>query len=83
MRITFKTAGGMVKYLPTGCRGNSAEITVADGATPRDVMTQLDIPPDGAYLVTRNGEAVRTAMRDTVSLTEGDTLAIMPPLRGG
>ena len=83
MRITFKTAGGMVKYLPSGSTGNSAEITVADGATPRDVMTQLGIPPDGAYLVTHNGAAVFSAARDTVSLTEGDTLAIMPPLKGG
>ena len=83
MRITFKTASGMVKYLPPGSRGSSAEITVADGATPRDVMTKLGIPPDGTYLVTRNGEAVRIAARDTVILAEGDTLAIMPPLRGG
>ena len=83
MRITFKTASGMVKYLPAGSRGGSAEITVADGATPSDVMTQLGIPPDGTYLVTRNGMAVRTAERDSTSLAEGDTLAIMPPLRGG
>ena len=83
MRITFKTASGMVKYLPSGSTGNSAEITVAHGATPRDVMTQLGIPPDGTYLVTHNGAAVRIAARDTVTLTEGDTLAIMPPLKGG
>ncbi len=83
MRILFRTASGMVKYLPPGAAGNCAGITVADGATPRDVMTQLGIPPDGAYLVTRNGAAVRSAMRDTVNLAENDTLAIMPPLRGG
>ncbi len=83
MRITFKTASGMVKYLPAGSRGASAEITVAHGATPRDVMTQLGIPPDGTYLVTHNGAAVRSAARDTVIMAEGDTLAIMPPLKGG
>ena len=83
MRITFKTASGMVKYLPPGAAGNSAGITIADGATPRDVMTQLGIPPDGVYLVTHNGEAVPIAMRKTVILAEGDTLAIMPPLKGG
>ncbi len=83
MRITFKTASGMVKYLPPASRGSSAEITVADGATPRDVMTQLGIPPDGAYLVTHNGAAVPTAMRASLALAENDTLAVMPPLKGG
>ncbi len=83
MRITFKTASGMVKYLPAGSGGASAEITVADGATPRDVMAQLGIPPDGTYLVTHNGSAVPTAMRASVALAENDTLAVMPPLKGG
>lgn len=83
MRITFKTASGMVKYLPAGSRGASAEITVADCATPRDVMAQLGIPPDGTYLVTHNGAAVPTAQRSTLTLTENDTLAVMPPLKGG
>ena len=73
----------MVKYLPPGSSGSSAEITVADGATPRDVMTQLGIPPDGTYLVTHNSAAVPIAMRDRAILAEGDTLAVMPPLRGG
>lgn len=83
MRITFKTASGMVKYLPPGSTGSRAEITVADGATPRDVMVQLGIPPDGTYLVTHNGSAVTIAMRDRTILSENDTLAVMPPLRGG
>ena len=83
MRITLKTASATAKYLPAGSRGASAEITVADGATPSDVMTQLGIPPDGTYLVTHNGAAVTIAKRKTVILAEGDTLAVMPPLRGG
>ena len=72
MRITLKTASGTAKYLPPGSHGNSAMITVADG-----------LPPDGIYLVTHNGAAVTIAMRDSVTLAEGDTLAVMPPLRGG
>ena len=83
MRITLKTASGTAKYLPPGSHGNSAMITVADGATPSDVMSQLGLPPDGIYLVTHNGAAVTIAMRYSVTLAEGDTLAVMPPLRGG
>ena len=83
MRITFKTAGIMAKYLPAGTHNNIAEIEVAAGATPLDVMAQLGIPADGVYLVTHNGMAVPTARRRGLALAENDTLAIMPPLKGG
>ena len=83
MRITFKTAGIMAKYLPRGSTGNVIEIEVAAGATPLDVMAQLGIPPEGTYLVTHNGAAVPTARRPGLTLSKNDTLAIMPPLKGG
>jgi sulfur carrier protein ThiS len=83
MRITFKTASTMVKYLPAGSRNHMAEIEVASGATPLDVMTQLGIPTDGVYLVTYNGVSVPTAERPDLHLADNDTLAIMPPLKGG
>ena len=83
MRITFKTAGIMAKSLPAGSRNNIADIDVASGASPIDVMTQLGIPTDGTYLVTHNGMSVPTAQRPGLSLGENDTLAIMPPLKGG
>ena len=83
MRITFKTAGIMAKYLPASARNNIAELEVAADATPLDVMAQLGIPSDGVYLVTHNGMSVPTAERPGLTLAENDTLAIMPPLKGG
>ena len=83
MRITFKTAGIMAKYLPASAHNNVAEIEVAAGATPLDVMAHLGIPADGVYLVTHNGMAVPIAKRPDLALAENDTLAIMPPLKGG
>ena len=46
-------------------------------------MAQLGIPTAGTYLVTHNGMSVPTAQRPGLSLDENDTLAIMPPLKGG
>ena len=83
MRITVKTAGNLGKYLPPGAEGNLAEIEVAEGGTPLDVIRQLGMPADGSYLVVLNGTSVPKAERETRQLAENDNLAIMPPLRGG
>ena len=71
------------KYLPAGARDNIAEIDVAAGATPLDVLAQLGIPGDGVDLVTHNGMAVPIVKRPGLRLAENDILAIMPPLKGG
>ncbi|MCH7930274.1 MAG: MoaD/ThiS family protein [Proteobacteria bacterium] len=83
MKITIKTAGLLGKYLPPGSAGNDAELEVAEGATPRDVIAQLGMPLDASYLVTLNGESVPTAERRVRTLADNDRLAIMPPLKGG
>jgi sulfur carrier protein ThiS len=83
VRITFKTAGILQKYLPAGAKGLTAPLDVADGATPVDVMKQLGLPMADRYLVALNGTLVPTAERPSRHLTEGDELAIMPPLKGG
>ncbi|MEE8533236.1 MAG: MoaD/ThiS family protein [Alphaproteobacteria bacterium] len=83
MKIRFKTAGLLGRHLPPGSSGNAAELDVAEGATPVDVMRQLGLPLDGTYLVMLNGASVPTAERAPRVLAENDRLAIMPPLRGG
>jgi sulfur carrier protein ThiS len=83
MRISFKTAGLLVKYLPPGSKDRTAALEVASGATPRDVIKKLGMPEDGSYLVIHNGSSVPKAERATLALAEDDSLAIMPPLKGG
>ena len=83
MNITVKTGGLLGKYLPAGSPTNLAELDVPDGATVTGVMAQLGMPADGSYLTIANGATVRKAARDTYKLSESDTLAIVPPLKGG
>lgn len=83
MKITVKTAGLLTRHLPPGNTGSTAEIDVAEGATPNDVVVQLGMPPGGSYLIMLNGTSLPKAERATRALAENDTLAIMPPLRGG
>jgi sulfur carrier protein ThiS len=82
MRISVRTAGLLGEYLPAGSQANRAELEVAEGATPLDVMAQLGFPA-GAYLVSVNGTAIPTAQRAATKLRDGDDLALMPPLKGG
>ena len=83
MKIQFKTGGQFVEHLPRGSSGNTAQLEVADGATPADVMRQLKLPADENYLVSLNGEVVVISQRNSRRLAENDRLAIMPPLKGG
>ena len=83
MKIRIKTGGLLGEHLPPGSAGNSAEIEVAEDATPADVLRQLGMPPDENYLISLNGEVVVSSDRDKRRLAENDRLVIMPPLKGG
>jgi sulfur carrier protein ThiS len=83
VKIQFKTGGQFVEHLPAGTPGNTAQLEVAEGATPMDVMRQLGMPAEENYLVSLNGEVVVISDRAARVLAEGDQLAIMPPLKGG
>ena len=83
MKITVKATGRLVRFLPAGASGKTADLEVADSATPNDVIRQLGMPEDGSYLVVLNGTSVPKAERASRTLAENDNLAIMPPLTGG
>ena len=83
MKITLKTAGLLGRYLPPGSAANFADLDVAQGATPIDVIKQLGMPLDGRYLVVLNGTSIPQGERSSRILVESDSLVIMPPLKGG
>ncbi len=83
MKITVKTTGLLGQYLPPGADRDMAEIEVAPDATPADVIKLLGMPPESPYLVVLNGASVARREHGSRTLSDGDVLAIMPPLRGG
>lgn len=83
MKITVRTKSTLARFLPPGSDGESATVEVPEGATAADVMARLGFPLDQPYLVTLNGASLPRAERATRPLAEGDTLAVLPPLRGG
>jgi hypothetical protein len=46
MRIEVALYAGLTQYLPSGTRNQRAILEVRNGATVREVMKQLGMPPD-------------------------------------
>ncbi len=83
MKIVVETAGLLGSYLPPGSARDRAELDVSEGATPGDVIALLGMPPEESYLVVVNGASVPRRDRASRKLSENDSLAILPPLKGG
>lgn len=79
MKIEVALYATLSKYLPPGAQNRRAIIQVAEGATVRQVMSHLGIPPDLPNILLVNG---RQAPDGTV-LKDGETLSVFPPLAGG
>ncbi len=79
MKIEIALYASLTQYLPAGAENRKAVITARDGATAREVMSQLSIPHDHPNILLVNG---KQANPDTV-LKDGESLAVFPPLAGG
>ena len=79
MKIEVALYATLSQYLPPGAQNRRAVIEVKDGATVREVMNQLDIPPELPNILLVNG---RQAPETTV-LKDGEALSVFPPLAGG
>lgn len=84
MKITFKLYAGLTEYLPAEVRtSNQMPLDVAPDATIETIVAPFNLPPKMVHLVLINGVYVAPADRPTRTLTEGDVLAIWPPIAGG
>jgi sulfur carrier protein ThiS len=84
MKITFKLFASLTDYLPAqGRDGNVAEIEVDPSASVSQIIASFGLPAKQVHLVLINGRYIDPAQRLTQTLTEGDALAIWPPIAGG
>lgn len=84
MRITFKLFATLTDYLPADARrSNQLELDVAPDAPIAQIIEPFGLPPKLVHLVLVNGKYVAPEQRMSSTLSEGDVLAIWPPIAGG
>ena len=88
MQITFKLHANLTDYLPRDSDGrkphyNQLQIDVPDGSDVQSVIDRFNLPARQVHLVLVNGVYVAPSTRSQRRLSEGDALAIWPPIAGG
>jgi len=84
MKITFKLFASLTDYLPEDRRrSNEMLLDVAPHASISQIIEPFGLPPKLVHLVLVNGKYIEPELRMTQTLTEGDALAIWPPIAGG
>jgi molybdopterin synthase sulfur carrier subunit len=84
MNITFKLFATLTDYLPAASRrSNIVLLDVAPDATISQIIEPFGLPPKLVHLVLVNGRYIEPELRLSTTLSEGDVLAIWPPIAGG
>ena len=84
MRITFKLFATLTDYLPPEARrSNVLELDVSPHAPISQIIEPFGLPPKLVHLVLVNGKYIEPDKRMSTTLSEGDALAIWPPIAGG
>lgn len=84
MRITFKLFASLTDYLPPEARqSNLVQLDVAPDAPISQIIEPFGLPPKLVHLVLVNGQYIEPDKRLSQTLSEGDVLAIWPPIAGG
>lgn len=83
MKVQLKLYATLAEYLPPGATANVAEIEVPAATTPNQILDLHHVPRARAHLVLVNGVYIPPGRRDEAVLSDGDALAIWPPVAGG
>lgn len=84
MQVTVKLYATLTDYLPASARRDRRVPLDVDGsATVAEVVERMKLPAKLIHLVLLNGVYVEPEARRTTRVSEGDAVAIWPPIAGG
>lgn len=81
--VTLKLYASLGAYLPPGAKRNAAEVDAASGATIESFLDSRQVPREACHLVLLNGVFQPRERRASTTLSDGDTVAVWPPVAGG
>ena len=83
MEITIKLYAGLSQYLPHNSKNNATKLTITNSETPISILEKFNVPEESAHLVLLNGVYVEPGERTKPNFSDGDILAVWPPVAGG
>lgn len=81
--VTLKLYASLGAYLPPGAARNTAQVETRSGTTIDALLDSQQVPPESRHLVLLNGVFTPRESRATATLSNGDSVAVWPPVAGG
>jgi len=81
LRVTF--GGPLVRFKPENAQGNAAIVDNVDGLTLINLLEKLGVPEEQRLLTILNGTVIPSDAYPVTFLSDGDDLALMPPIQAG
>jgi sulfur-carrier protein len=83
MEITLKLYAGLTQYLPENSDKHCTKLNISSSETAFSILEQFNVPKESAHLVLLNGVYLEPEAREKPNFSEGDMLAVWPPVAGG
>ncbi len=83
IHITFKLYASLTDYLPVEADYQAVSLDVPGTTTVHNLIDRYAVPRKMTHLVLVNGTYIEPEDRDKPLLSNGDTVAIWPPVAGG
>jgi len=81
--VAFKLYASLSDYLPPGAVAHAVEVELQADTTVNQLIDRYKVPREMTHLVLLNGVFIVPEERDSTVLSQGDSLAIWPPVAGG
>jgi molybdopterin converting factor small subunit len=84
VKIELKLFMRFKQFLPDGAHKGVAPMTLPEGSTFGDLLQMLGMPlPEDKIVVINGISHKQSAATNAITLNDGDTVAIFPPIAGG